>query len=181
MGWTTTQDRCVIVSEEWLIGVKIMLNKSSTLALGTLLGLSTLAFTGGGASAAAMLPLSQAVTGDANAAADGIVQANHKKKWKKKKWHGGNNDWNYRKHRHRHNSGVYLSLPLIIGGAYGASRYYGDDYYGDDYVDYDDYDGGGLSSRHVRYCLNKYQSYNLRNNTWVSFSGRVRQCRSPYM
>ena len=161
--------RCVIVSKEWSIGVKIMLSKTSTLALGAMLGLGTLAFSGASASAAAMLPLSQAVTGDANAAADGIIQANHKKKWR---------------HRHRHRDGIYLSLPLIIGGAYAANRYYGDDYYDDgyyDYDDYEDYDGSGLSSRHVRYCLNKYQSYNPRTNLWVSFSGRVKQCRSPYM
>ncbi len=73
-------------------------------------------------------------------------------------------------------------LPLIIGGGYAANQYYGDDYYDDGYYDYDDGDyGGGLSSRHVRYCLNKYQSYNPRNNTWVAYSGRVNQCYSPYM
>jgi hypothetical protein len=153
LGW-------VIVSKEWSIGVKIMLSKSNTIALGIMLGLGTLAFSGASASAAAMLPLSQAVTGDANAAADGIVQAHHRK--------------------HRHRGGIYLSLPLIIGGAYAANRYYGDDYYDDGYYDYDDYDGG-LSSRHVRYCLNKYKSYNPRTNLWVSYSGRVKQCRSPYM
>jgi hypothetical protein len=160
-----------------------MSNKFSTIALGTMLGFSAVAFSGASASAAAMLPLSQVVNGQANAASDGVVQVNHKKKWKKK-WSNGNwnnDNWHRRKHRHRHNDGIYLSLPLIIGGAYAANRYYGDDYYGDDYVDYDDYDGGGLSSRHVRYCLNRYQSYNPRNNTWVSYSGRVRQCRSPYM
>jgi hypothetical protein len=155
-----------------------MPNKFSTIALGTLLGLGAVAISGASASAAAMLPLSPAVSGQANAASDGVVEVNHKKKWKKK-WNNGN--WHHRKHRHRYNDGIYLSLPLIIGGAYAANRYYGDDYYGDDYVDYDDYDGGGLSSRHVRYCLNKYQSYNPRNNTWVSYSGRVRQCRSPYL
>ncbi len=155
-----------------------MPNKFSTIALGTLLGLGAVAISGASASAAAMLPLSPAVSGQANAASDGVVEVNHKKKWKKK-W--TNVNWHHRKHRHRYNDGIYLSLPLIIGGAYAANRYYGDDYYGDDYVDYDDYDGGGLSSRHVRYCLNKYQSYNPRNNTWVAYSGRVRQCRSPYL
>lgn len=156
-----------------------MSNKFSTLALGTVLGLSTLAFTGATASAAAMLPLSPAVSSQANASSDGIVQVDHKRKWKKKKWNY-NYDWQYRKHRHRDN--IYLSLPFIIGGAYAANRYYGDDYYDDDYYGYDDGDyGGGLSSRHVRYCLNKYQSYNPRNNTWVAYSGRVHQCRSPYL
>jgi BA14K-like protein len=167
-----------------------MSNKFSTIALGTMLGLSAVAFSGASASAAALLPLSPAVTGQANAGSDGIVQVNHKKKWKKKwnnnnwngNWNNGNYDWQYRKHRHRHNDGLYLSLPLIIGGAYAANRYYDDDYYDDGDYGYDDGDyGGGLSSRHVRYCENKYQSYNRRNNTWVAYSGQVKKCHSPYM
>ena len=161
-----------------------MLNKYSTIVLGAMLGLSTLAFTGSGASAAAILPLSAVASGDAQAAQGGIIQVDHKNnKWKKKKWHKKKfnycNDWDGRCHNNRrrnHFDDSYLFLPLIIGGGYG-----GYNYYDDGYDDYDGYDGGGLSSRHIRYCLNKYQSYNLRNNTWVSFSGRVRQCRSPYM
>ena len=160
-----------------------MSSKFSTIALGTLLGLSAAALTGASASAAAMLPLSPAVTGQVNAGSDGIVQIKHKKKWKKNwnndNWNNGN--WHHRKHRHRHNNGVYLSLPLIIGGAYAANRYYGDDYYDDGDYGYDDGGYGGLNSRHVRYCLKRYQSYNPRNNTWVAYSGRVRQCRSPYL
>ena len=159
-----------------------MSNKFSTIALGTMLGLSTLAFSGASASAAAMLPLSPAATGQANASSDGIVQVDHKKKWKKKKWNN-NYDWQYRKHRHRNNDGIYLSLPLIIGGAYAANQYYGDDYYDDGDYGYDDgdYGGGSMSSRHVQWCLHKYRSYNPRYNTWVAYSGQVKKCYSPYM
>ena len=97
-------------------------------------------------------------------------------------WNNNNHNWKYRKHRRGYDNGVYFSLPLIIGGAYGANQYYGDDYYDDGDYGYDDGDyGGGLSSRHVRYCLNKYQSYNPRNNPWVAYSGRVKQCDSPYL
>lgn len=158
-----------------------MSNKFTSIALGTVLGLSAVAFSGASASAAAMLPLSPVVTGQENASSGGIVQVNHKKKWKKK-WNNDNYYWQHRKHRHRHRDNIYLSIPFIVGGAYAANRYYGDDYYDDGYG-YDDggFDGGGLSSRHVRYCLNKYQSYNPRNNTWLAYSGRVRQCRSPYL
>jgi hypothetical protein len=173
-----------------------MSNKFSTLALGAMLGLSTLAFSGASASAAAMLPLSPIASGQANAASDGIIQVDSNKKWKKKwnnnnnwnnnnwngDWNNNNHNWKYRKHRRGYDNGLYLSLPLILGGAYAANRYYGDDYYDDGYYGYDDGDyGGGLSSRHVRYCLNKYQSYNPRSNTWVAYSGRVHQCRSPYL
>lgn len=42
------------------------------------------------------------------------------------------------------------------------------------------YDGGGYGSRHVEWCLDRYRSYNPRYNTWVSYSGQVRQCISPY-
>jgi hypothetical protein len=163
-----------------------MLNKYSTIVLGAMLGFGTLAFTGTGASAAAMLPLSAVASGDTHAVLGGISQVDHKnKKWNKKKWHKKHfnycNDWYggcYNRHRRHHFDRSYLFLPLVIGGGYGGYNYYGDDYY-DDY--YDDYDGGGLSSRHIRFCLNKYRSYNPRTNTWVSFSGRVKQCYSPYL
>lgn len=35
-------------------------------------------------------------------------------------------------------------------------------------------------SRHVRWCLNRYQSYDPATNTYVTFDGEVRRCRSPY-
>lgn len=38
----------------------------------------------------------------------------------------------------------------------------------------------GHSNAHRRWCHNRYRSYNSRTNTWVAYSGRVRQCHSPY-
>jgi hypothetical protein len=38
----------------------------------------------------------------------------------------------------------------------------------------------GHARRHIAWCLNRYQSYNYRNNSWVSYSGQIRQCNSPY-
>ena len=168
-----------------------MSNKLSAIALGTMLGLGALAFTGVGASAAAMLPLA---SGTANAAGDGVVQVKHKK------YHNdwdGNKKWNksygkrcnyYNDNCRHHYRGRYYetpwwTLPLIVGGGIAASNYYDNDYYDyDDYDDYGDYDDGGrLTSRHVRYCLNKYKSYNPRNNTWVAYSGQVKKCYSPYL
>jgi BA14K-like protein len=35
-------------------------------------------------------------------------------------------------------------------------------------------------SAHVRWCSDRYRSYNPRTNTWVGNSGRVYQCNSPY-
>jgi hypothetical protein len=163
-----------------------MTNKFSTIALATLLGLSTVAVSGASASAAAMLPLSSATSGDAHGVQGGIIQVDQKnKKWKKNKWENRrfNNYCNYEyggcgnfyPRRYRYHA-PYWSAPLIIGGGFGGYNYYNDYYDG-----YDDYDGGGLSSRHVRYCLNKYRSYNPRYNTWVAYSGQVRKCYSPYL
>ena len=159
-----------------------MLNKYSALLLGAMLGLGTMAFTGANASAAAMLPLSPIASGEANAANDGIVQVDHKKNWQKKHFNkcfyknGDCYNKHRKKHRRNHFDRSYFYLPLVIGGGYGGYNYYNDDYY-----DYDDYDGGGFGNRHVRYCLKKYRSYNPRNNTWVSFSGKVKKCYSPYL
>ena len=35
-------------------------------------------------------------------------------------------------------------------------------------------------SRHVRWCLDRYQSYDPSTNTYVTYDGDVRRCRSPY-
>ena len=51
-----------------------MLNKYRTIVLGAMLGLGTLAFTGAGASAAAMLPLSAVASSDAQSVQGGIIQ-----------------------------------------------------------------------------------------------------------
>jgi hypothetical protein len=42
------------------------------------------------------------------------------------------------------------------------------------------YSGRRAGSRHVQWCLDHYRSYNVRTNTWISYDGDVRQCRSPY-
>jgi len=64
---------------------------------------------------------------------------------------------------------------LIIGGSIAADRDYSDRYYDDD-----DYYYADAGDDHVQWCMDRYRSYNLRTNTWVSYSGRVRQCISPF-
>jgi hypothetical protein len=59
----------------------------------------------------------------------------------------------------------WWTLPLIIGGGIIAGGIN---------------DRGGYSSRHVEWCQDRYRSYNVRTNTWVAYSGQVRQCDSPY-
>lgn len=151
-----------------------MLHKYRTLILGTMLGLGTLAFSGAGASASAMLPLSSVASGEANAVSGGVIQVKHKYKWRRN--HFGNRCYDsyggcrhYRRYNHFNRSDLFL--PFIIGGGFGAYNYYDYD---------DDYGYAGVSSRHVRWCLNRYRSYNPRSNLWVSFSGKKHQCDSPY-
>jgi hypothetical protein len=144
--------------------------------VGTMLGLGTLAFSGASASAAAMLPLSSVASGEANTVNDGVIQVNHKNgykmKWHKKhfgdrcfyRYDGCRHFYRYRYHT------PYLTFPLF----FGAYNYYDYDYY-----DYD-YGYAGLSSAHIRWCLNRYRSYNPRTNLWVSYSGKKHQCDGPY-
>jgi len=151
-----------------------MMKNLSLVTLGAAMGFATLALTGGGASAAALQPF-QPLAQQQNAANDGMVQLAQNKKDRRMR-----SEWNSRRDGKRCNSrfgncrhyykGHYYetpwwTLPLIIGGSIAAQN---------------NYDGGGYGNRHVEWCLDRYQSYNPRNNTWVAYSGRVNQCNSPY-
>ena len=81
---------------------------------------------------------------------------------------------------------VVFNLPFevehvvpLVGGGYGYGADYGS--YPDENV-YDDsgYDSPAYGNSHVRWCMERYRSYNARYNTWVSYDGDVRQCVSPY-
>jgi hypothetical protein len=60
-------------------------------------------------------------------------------------------------------------------GFESGADYYVDHYYGDYHGNYN-YGGGG----HVRWCLNRYRSYNPRTDTFVGHDGYRHRCRSPY-
>jgi BA14K-like protein len=135
-----------------------MLGRYKTLMLGALLGAGTVAFSG--ASVAGTLPIAPLVI-DTNVSDAGIIQVNHR-------------DWNRKRHgkrcreafgdcRHFHGGFYYerpwWTLPVIID---------------------DDYDDDDVGDSHVEWCLDRYRSYNPRTNTWVSYSGEVRECVSPY-
>lgn len=38
----------------------------------------------------------------------------------------------------------------------------------------------GARSAHVDWCRSRYRSYRAADNSWVDYSGRIRNCRSPY-
>lgn len=81
----------------------------------------------------------------------------------------------HRTHRYRHYHGGYWYdnpwwvVPFVGAGIAMSNR--------DRYYDRNDY---GYGSRHVQWCMDRYRSYDPRSNTWVSYSGAVRQCISPY-
>ena len=87
------------------------------------------------------------------------------------------NSWT-RNCRHYHNGYWYQNpwwgYPAVgIGIGLGAGSYYYDDYYVAP-------PRRAYGNRHVRWCMDRYRSYNPRTNTWVAYSGRVNQCISPY-
>jgi hypothetical protein len=108
-----------------------------------------------------------------------------------------NRHYNRHHHRHRH-YGWGRNNWRYPGYGYWRPRYYGPcydwdgfgcepgfGYYGGPWLGYGPAivlrdRGYGYGRRHVKWCLNRYRSYNPRNNTWVAYSGRVRQCISPY-
>jgi hypothetical protein len=67
----------------------------------------------------------------------------------------------------------WWTLPLVLGGI-GANRYHDDDFA------YEEFDRASMGSDHIEWCRDRYRSYNVRTNTWVSYSGRVRECISPF-
>ena len=150
------------------------MKNSSLVLLGAVLGFGTMAFAGGGASAAALLPLSPLASSQQNVANDGMIQpaASRSDRRLRSEWDrnrdGRRCSSRFGNCRHFHRGYYYetpwWTLPLIIGGSVAANNY-----------DDDDYD-----SAHVEWCLDRYRSYNPRDNTWVAYSGRVYQCNSPF-
>ena len=105
-----------------------------------------------------------------------------------KYYQGKNHYKSYNRHRHGNRcsswsnncryryGGYYYQNPwwlLGAGIALGGALAYDNDYNDNRYY-------GGYDDDHVSWCLNRYRSYNARRNTWVSYSGHVRQCISPY-
>ena len=99
--------------------------------------------------------------------------------------------YSYRRHGYNHYRGRYYGnrYPYrrypYYGYGYGDGYGYGSSWIGfgvpffgfgyDDYG-YDNYGGGG----HVRWCLNRYRSYDPRSDTYLGYDGHRHFCRSPY-
>lgn len=79
-------------------------------------------------------------------------------------WRGGRRYWGP-------GAGVYLGFGF-------APYYYGYGPYYRPYAYRPYYAPTG--SRHVRWCLNRYRSYDPRSNTFLGYDGYRHRCRSPY-
>ncbi|MGQ0484416.1 MAG: BA14K family protein [Hyphomicrobiales bacterium] len=157
-----------------------MFNKYYPLALAALLGMGAFAVPVSSANAAAIPAVKQiAPDGMTNGNNPLLVDVTHACRLG---YRCGNHRWNGRwdgrghRHRHRHRNFVHfhggyfydnpwwLGTTIVVAAPrYAAPRYY-----------------GRMSSRHVNWCFDNYRSYRPRTNTWVSYSGQVRQCISPY-
>ena len=80
--------------------------------------------------------------------------------------------YRYRRGRHKHYyNGYYYAVPFWLGAAAIGSHYY------DPYYDVAPSHGGNA---HVRWCLNRYRSYNPATDTFRGYDGLNHRCRSPY-
>ena len=91
-------------------------------------------------------------------------------------WNRWNNSWcRYGRCGYHHygynygNYGWYNPWPWFAAGAVlgVAGSYYNNDYYGG-------------SNAHVRWCLNRYRSYDPRSDTYVGYDGYRHRCRARY-
>jgi hypothetical protein len=163
-----------------------MLNRLQALALAALVGSGVLALTPV-TSRAVALPAPRLSDAVPQLGKDRSIEQVANRYQRRRQWFYNRH---YRGHRYNYPYRNYRYYP------YYNYHYYNDDYYGYPYFNfyfpfyyggygynygyYNNYGHGNYGSRHVRWCLNRYRSYNVRTNTWVSYSGAVRQCVSPY-
>ena len=105
---------------------------------------------------------------------DNLVEVRHRpghrelrRKWDRRR-DGPRSQRRHGNYRHYY-GGYYYSTPWWTLPLIGGSIILGNQYY-----------NRGYSNAHIRWCQNRYRSYNVRTNTWVAYSGAVRQCVSPY-
>lgn len=146
--------------------------KQSFLSL-ALIGAGALGFSAVAANAVTLPAVPQTAV-QTGSTADNLVQVNHRRDHRqlRKNWDRrrdgdrcGRRNGNCRHfYRGYYYSSPWWTLPLIGGAIVLGNQGYND----------------GYGNAHVRWCANQYRSYNPRYNTWVSYSGQVRQCNSPY-
>jgi hypothetical protein len=152
-----------------------MLNKCYSLALAALLGIGAFAVPVSSASAATIPAVKIIAAGDVtNGNSALLLDVAYRCRNGRPCWNG-RGYWNGRfygnRYRYRRGNfihfygGYYYNNPWWLGAPIIVTRpaYY-----------------GGWGRRHVAWCMDRYRSYNPRTNTWVSYSGEVHQCISPF-
>jgi hypothetical protein len=145
--------------------------KHSLIALAAL-GAGLIGFSASEGSAMTITPQKPAVAAAATFDPSLLTEVRHNRRHHRWDRYRHGNRWHRRTHRYRHyHRGYWYEnpwwiLPMVGAGIALSHRNYGYGY--------------GYGSSHVEWCLNRYRSYNPRTNTWVSYSGYVRQCVSPY-
>jgi hypothetical protein len=114
-----------------------------------------------GAGAANVMSSGGAMPGIAKPQDANIQQASHR---------------HWRRHHHG-GSGISLGFGFGFPGFY---RPYYEPYYYQPYYAQSYYYAPAYGSGHVRYCLNRYRTYDPRSDTFIGYDGYRHRCRSPY-
>ena len=136
------------------------------------IGAAIIGFPAQEASAAALMPQKPALAAGMIGGSTPMLEVRHNRRHRMDyRWdrHRHGHRWHRRSNRYRYyHGGYWYENPWWIMPMIGTGITLG---YRNRY---------SYGSSHVEWCLNRYRSYNVRTNTWVSYSGHVRQCISPY-
>jgi hypothetical protein len=152
--------------------------KAATLAAALALG-SAASFMMPATASAATLPLNlQPLSAEGGQSVLPVEKVDHRRSYRRHRAERRYHRRHRRHHRrHRNRDFLYYGLPLFLGTAAIASTY-NRPYYDSEPTPY--YGGAPRTGRHVRWCLNRYRSYNPRTDQYLAYSGYYRYCNSPY-
>ena len=160
-----------------------MFDKLQALALAAFVGAGAFVSMPASSGNAMALPMAGSNEASAKTAAGDLYQEAARRDQRRRQWYY---DRRYHGQRYRYRYGGYnyyyggyyyqrpywnLTIPFVFEAPV-APYYYQPRYYPRYY--------GGLNQRHINWCFAQYRSYNVRSNTWVSYSGQLRQCISPF-
>ena len=143
--------------------------RHSTCATLLLAGLS---MAGIAAAPASATPLTTSVQTNVVPAGDNpmlidVAKRKHHKRYWSRKHHGPRCKYRHGNCRHFHNGYWYATPWWLFSAPFVGGRIV-------------IHEGSSRHAKHIAWCEDHYRSYKRRNNTWVSYSGVVHQCNSPY-
>ena len=103
-----------------------------------------------------------------------VVRIDHRKRGfhrhSKRGFYNGHRGYRHKRPGYRHYNGFWFppaafSFGVIIGGGNRGGAHIRPGY---------------TNPQHIRWCHNKYRSYDQRSNTFQPYHGPRRECRSPY-